>query len=218
MEKLVDTLSIPGTIAIFLVAAYLIMQIIGEIVEFKGKIVPEFIKIRKLFIRKKQEKKKTQEALSIVGEVQKLLKDVNSHYSKDNITKRDQWMDWVNDRAMVYDESVKKLDEVIKTQDEMIKVQKELSAKAVDNGQILLDLSIESKRNKILEFASDISNNKLVSREQYNRIYRTYEEYEAVLEKNSMTNGQVDIAKKIIDESYRKHLEERTFLEDINGY
>ena len=54
--KGIEFLGIPATIAIALVGLFLILQVIGELCELKGKIVPEFLKIRKYFKRKKQEK------------------------------------------------------------------------------------------------------------------------------------------------------------------
>ncbi len=65
------------------------MQLIGEILEFKGRAVPEFLKVRKFFTRRKREREET---ASTLKEVQKLLGEVNNHYSDDNITKRDSWM------------------------------------------------------------------------------------------------------------------------------
>lgn len=87
--KAIEFLGVPATIAITLVGLFLILQILGELCELKGKIVPEFLKVRKYFKRKKQERKDAAETLK---EVRMLLGDVNSHYSKDNITKRNQWM------------------------------------------------------------------------------------------------------------------------------
>ena len=43
-------------LGIVVILGFVIMQIIGELLEFKGKVVPEFIKIRKYFSRKKQER------------------------------------------------------------------------------------------------------------------------------------------------------------------
>jgi predicted Holliday junction resolvase-like endonuclease len=56
MIGLIEYLGLPATIAIVIVALLLVMQLIGEILELKGKIVPEFMKIRKIFKRKKAEK------------------------------------------------------------------------------------------------------------------------------------------------------------------
>ena len=58
MGSLIDAieyLGIPGTIGVVIIALFLVSQIIGELVELSGKVVPEFLKIRKYFKRKKEE-------------------------------------------------------------------------------------------------------------------------------------------------------------------
>ena len=49
MVSMVEFLHIPLKIALVIIGIFFILQIIGELLEFKGKIVPEFIKIRKYF-------------------------------------------------------------------------------------------------------------------------------------------------------------------------
>ena len=188
-----------GAIIIFL---FVIMQVAGELLEFKGKIVPEFLKVRKYFKRKKQEKEQIHKTLQ---EVQVLLEDVNGHYSADNIAKRDAWMQWVNERAKVYDASVLELTSMRDT--------------LASNNELTLDLYININRNRIIDFASKIAKEDApVSREEFNRIFKTYNEYEEILEKYGKTNGEVDIAIRIIKESYANHMKNRTFIEDIRGY
>ena len=58
----------------------------------------------------------------------------------------------------------------------------------------------------------------MVSREEFNRIFKVYAKYEKFLEEHEMTNGEIDIAYQIIKESYEQHLLNHTFIEDIRGY
>lgn len=192
----------PTKVGIVIILLFVIMQIVGEILEFKGKVVPEFVKIRKYFTRKKQEKTEMQQTLQ---QVQTLLNDVNKHYSKDNITKRNEWMQWVNDRAQVYDASVV----------ELTSLKDALAA----NNELTLDLYINVNRNRIIDFAGKIANENVpVSREEFNRIFKTHNDYEAILQKYNKTNGEVDIAMRIIEESYANHMKHHSFIEDIRGY
>jgi len=180
----------------------LILQLVGELLEFKGKVVPEFVKVRKYFTRKKKEKAEMRNTLQ---QVKLLLNDVNQHYSEDNITKRNAWMQWVNDRAIVYDSSVVELTE--------------LKDALAANNALTLDLYININRNRIIDFASKIVNENIpVSREEFNRIFKTHREYEDVLAKHNKTNGEVDIAIRIIEESYAEHMKNHSFIEDIRGY
>ena len=191
------------------------LQIIGEILEFKGKIVPEILKIRKYFARKKREHetlnqmtellKEFKQIPNTLKEVQELLNNVETHYNADNITKRNNWMDWVNHKADIYDAYGVCLDGLQKKMDE--------------NNAIILSLLIESKRSTIIDFASKVIDESYpVTREQFNRIFKVYEEYEDIIEENKLTNGEVNIAIRIIRESYEKHMKNHTFIEDVRGY
>jgi hypothetical protein len=202
LEYLNEHLNMPTKAVVALVFIVLCMNIIGEILEFKGKVVPEFVKIRKYFTRKKQEH---QDTVNTLKEVKTLLADVNKHYDTDNITKRDSWMQWVNGRAKVYDASV----------EELTSLKDALAA----NNELTLDLYINVNRNRIIDFASKIVNDKIaVSREEFNRIFKVYADYESILEKYNKTNGEVDIAYRIITESYEKHMKNQSFIEDVRGY
>jgi hypothetical protein len=59
--------------------------------------------------------------------------------------------------------------------------------------------------------------NILVSREEFNRIYKVNDEYHAILKKYNEENGEVDKAMKLIDEAYNYRLKHRSFIEDIRG-
>ena len=151
MISYIEYLNIPIALGLAIIGVFLIMQIVGEILEFKGKVVPEFIKIRKYFARKKQERQTMREMSATIHDVKTVLNSVESHYSEDNIAKRDAWMKWVNDRAVVYDQSI----EVLK--EEMDK-----------NTEITMSLCIESKRSSIISFASYcVCPDNPVTREQF---------------------------------------------------
>lgn len=209
MLNYIEYLNIPTKIAIALVGVFLIMQIIGEILEFKGKVVPEFLKIRKYFTRKKDEKKEVAQTLK---DVKRLLNDVDAHYSADNITKRNEWMQWVNDRATVYDSSIGEIGEISKN---LTKVTQALK----DCTKMTEEMFVQSSRDRIIDFATKVVDEKaMVSREEFNRIFKVYEKYENFLKEHGLTNGEVDIAIHIIKESYEEHMKNHTFIEDVRGY
>ena len=199
MINFVEYLQLPAQIAIVVIGVVFVMNLIGEILEFKGKVVPEFMKIRKYFSRKKNEKKETTQTLK---EVKQLLGDVNAHYSADNITKRDSWMQWVNNRADVYDTSI-------------VEIKNQLTSVT----EVLEELFVQNSRDRIIDFATKVTDGKnLVSREEFNRIFKVHAKYETFLEERKMTNGEVDVAILVIQESYAQHMKEHTFLEDVRGY
>lgn len=199
MINFVEYLQLPAQIAIVVIGVIFVMNVIGEILEFKGKVVPEFMKIRKYFSRKRHEKKETAQTLK---EVKQLLGDVNAHYSAGNITKRDSWMQWVNNRADVYDTSI-------------VEIKNQLTSVT----EVLEELFVQNSRDRIIDFATKVTDGKnLVSREEFNRIFKVHAKYEAFLEDRKMTNGEVDVAILVIQESYAQHMKEHTFLEDVRGY
>ena len=215
MINYIEYLNIPIKIAIILIGVIFVMQIIGELLEFKGKIVPEIFKIRKYFARKKKERevlgkmpellKEFEQVPDTLKKVQTLLDSVDKHYSEDNITKRNDWMNWVNNKASVYDEYGVGI--------------KELKKKLEENTSIILSLLIDNKRNAIIDFASKVIDETYpVTKEQFNRILRIYKEYEDIIKENGLTNGEVDIAIRIIRESYEQHMKCHTFIEDVRGY
>lgn len=214
-DRIKDFFSVPENTIVAFVTVFLIMQGVGEFLEFKGKIVPEFIKIRKYFIRKKAERdvlakmpelvqkiEAVPDMIQTLTVVKETLADVNRHYSKDNISMRDKWIENVNHKLEESDRWMRRLDE---------KIDK--------NNADTLALLIESKRNAIIDFAAYVINeSNPVTREQYTRIFKIYDEYEAMIKANGLTNGEVDIAIQIIRESYEHHMRNHTFVEDLRGY
>ena len=209
MLNYIEYLNVPAKIGFVLVGIFLVSQIIGELLEFKGKIVPEFLKIRKYIQRKRAEKN---EATQTLKDVKKLLDDVNIHYSADNITKRDSWMQWVNSRAMVYDNSICEISEISKNLTTVTQALKDCT-------KMTEELFVQNSRDRIIDFATKVGNEKsMVSREEFNRIFKVYKKYEAFLKEHDLTNGEIDIAYRIIRESYENHMKNHSFIEDIRGY
>lgn len=198
----IEFLGVPATVGIVIVAAFLIMQIVGELLEFKGKVVPEFVKIRKRFQRKKRERQMLQEMSETIKEVKVTLAEVNSHYNADNIKMRDEWIKKVNCKLEQNDEFIQ-----------------ELAEKLDKNNHNTLDILINTKRDTIINFAAYVIDEKnLVTREQFHRIFKLHNEYEEILKTNNLTNGETDIAIRIITESYETHMRTHSFVEDVRGY
>lgn len=202
MLSYVEYLNLPTTVAIILIATFLAIQLVGELLEVKGRAVPEFVKIRKYFARRKMEREVIQKMPEVLESVQELLDDVRSHYSEDNIMKRDKWIEGVNCK-------LKKNDELFE----------ELNKKLDMNRGDLIELIIDNKRDAIINFAYIVADeDTFVTREQYNRIFKMYKEYEKIIKDNKLTNGEIDVAYRIINESYENRMKNHTFGENIRGY
>ena len=202
IKKIMEYLQVPAWIMVGIIGLLLVLNIVGSILDAKGKIWPEIVNYRRR-LRRKREEKARQENLLI--ELQNSLNEMKTHYSPEKIAERNAWMTWVNDRARVYDASVIELTKFKDT----LEVTKELT----------LDLYININRNRIIDFAGKVINdNVAVSREEFNRIFKIYGEYEDILEKYNKTNGEVEVSIQIIRDAYEAHMRNHTFIEDSRGY
>lgn len=198
MVSYIEYLNVPSKIAIAIVALFLVTQVVGEVLEFCGIVVPEFVKIRKKIIRARKDKEILRNVPVMVGGIQEKLDEFMQYYKPELIAKRNEWMDFVN--------------KTIKDNEDGIR---NLSEKLEKNNKDTLDLLVDMKRNAIINFASvAIDKERPVTREQFHRIFKIYEEYEHIIEENGLTNGEVDIAYKIINKAYELHMLEHSFVED----
>lgn len=202
MLNYIEYLNVPSQIAIALIAVLFVLQLIGEFLNFKGRAVPEIMNIRKYFARKKSERKVIRELPDTIQDLKNIVNNINEHYSSDNISMRDKWIDSVNKKLNMEDKLVRDLDKKID-----------------EANKDIVSILVDNKRDTIIDFASRVSNsNVLVTKEQFNRIFKLYKEYEDLISKNGLTNGEVDIAYRIIVESYEEHLSNHTFIEDTRGW
>lgn len=201
MISYLEYLNAPTKVGFAIIACFIIMQVVGEILEFKGKVVPEFLKIRKFFSRRKAEK---EEIRSMMQRVEQQLTDVNSHYSADNITRRDEWMKKVN----TYGDSIVAINETLS------EVTKELKS----NTSLTEEMFVQSSRDRIIDFATKVADESVVvSREEFNRIFKVYDRYEKYIEEHGLTNGEVDVSIQVIREAYEVRMRNHAFIEDIRG-
>ena len=199
MINYIEFLELSPKIAVAIVGLFLVLQIIGELIEAKGKVVPEIMKIRKFFKRRKEEKDTIKQLPAQIKEFQNTLKEFNVHYSEDNITKRDNWMHHVDEKEQCYDQQIETLTKTLN------KV-----------SHTVVDIQIDNKRSQIIDFARIASDDSIpVTREQFTRILKMYEDYERIIKENNMTNGEIEIAHSIITKAYTRHMENHTFVEDL---
>lgn len=202
MINYLEYLNVPMKVGLAIVGCLLVMQFIVELLEFKGKVVPEFLSIRKFFSRRKERKNEVNNTLK---EVKKLLSDVSTRYSDDNIAKRNGWMKWVNDRADVYDASIVGITKSLS----------DVTAALNANTKLTEEMFVQSSRDRIIDFSHRAADYKLaMSREEFNRIFKVYDKYEKFLEDRGLTNGEIDIVYDIIKESYKWRMENHAFIED----
>lgn len=69
-----------------------------------------------------------------------------------------------------------------------------------------LSKEINDLRWELLDFCSVLSNGRKYNREAFEHIFRTYENYEKILEENNMTNGYVEESMNAVREIYHEKL------------
>lgn len=202
VEFLIEHIGLPSTVAIGVVLFLLALNILGEILEAKNKVVPEFMKIRKWLARHKQRQEAIEEMMKTLPEVKKSLDEFTSHYNKDNITMRNDW--------------IASMDKHVEDSNRW---KQEFCERLDKNTEITIDIRIETMRSEIINFAQFVADdNCLVTHEQFNRIFKLYHKYELILKDWGRKNGEAETAMHIIRDAYEAHMKTHSFIEDMRGY
>jgi len=206
IEFLNDYINVPAKLIAGVVVLLVAMQVVGELLEFCGKVVPGFMKLRKRFKEKREKERRRDELLVEATEALKKtnqkLDEFTALYDDDNIKKRDGWMHSVDVGISENKHDISSLAE---------KLEKIYDISMKDH--------IEALRSVILGFANRVSDkNSVLTHEEFRRAFAAHEDYEAFLKEHDLTNGQVNVAYRVISEDYADRLRNHEFLEDIRGY
>lgn len=202
MIAYIEYLKVPATLGVIIVGVLLVANLIGELMELKGKVAPEVLKMRKYFARKKRERQTLAELPETLADVKKSLNEMNAHYSADNISKRDNWMQSVDSKQEQDHKWIESLSEILS----------QIQA-------TVLSIRIENMRSEIIAFSSVVIDPEApATRDQFDRIFRMHADYEKILRENKKTNGETTIAMHIITEAYEERMRRHNFIEDVRGY
>lgn len=166
------------TVAITLVGLFVILQIIGEIVEVSGKVVPEFLKVRKYFSRRNKEREETKQMLK---ECTELLSDFNSHYNKDNIAKRDKWMNGVNNSVKNNDTLIQQLDGKI---DKILNANENLKTQLDQVKSNVLENEADRLRSELFDCGNRCRRNIRLHPEEMEHMRSVFHKYSDILHQN----------------------------------
>ena len=176
--KGIEYLGIPTTIAIVVVGLFLLLQIIGELAELTGKVVPEILKVRKYFSRKKKEKEEMQQALK---DCKELLADFNSHYDKYNIAKRDNWMSKIDKNVKNNDQFIQSLDGKI---DKLLTANDSLQDQLNQVKSNVLENEADRLRSELFDCGNRCRRNIRLHPEEMEHIRVVFHKYSVVLKQN----------------------------------
>ena len=172
--KGIEYLGVPMTAAITLVSIWLILHIIGFILDIKKKAVPEIINIRGYIRRKKEDKQ-------MIKECKELLVEFNSHYNKDNITKRNDWMNGVNNSVKNNDVLIEKLDGKI---DKLLDANESLKSQLDQVKSNVLENEADRLRSELFDCGNRCRRNIRLHPEEMDHIREVYKKYSVVLKQN----------------------------------
>lgn len=124
------------------------------------------------------------------------------------------------DRKALHDEMTMFAENRVNDRKQSIEIQKELkdSIQNLINGQqsrdskineltnMFVDKEINDYRWEIINFATNVSEGKPCNKDSFKHCLRTYEKYEALLEKYGLENGEVEISMQVVNEAYKKKL------------
>ena len=183
---------VPAGIVTGLALIIAVLNIIYFFIDKGGKVAPAFLNIVGWF--KKRKKMKT--------DMLTFLQEMRQHYTPEALEKRNEWMQWVNERATKYDAAVGEL--------------KQLESVFQTNNRLTEDMYIQNCRTIIIDFAHKVRNPEYIaSEEEYRRVFNVHEEYERFNEAHNRTNGETDRAMKVINRRYQWCMDNQGFLEDI---
>lgn len=152
------------------------------------------------------------------------LDKLQERHTKDEKEFRDNLNNYMEesrrDRKALHDEMTRFTDNRINDRKQSLEIQKELkdSIKNLVDGQhdrdekinnltdMFVDKEIDDYRWEIINFATNVSEGKPCNKDSFKHCLRTYEKYEALLEKYGLENGEVEISMQVVNEAYKKKL------------
>lgn len=188
MVELFEKLGVPGTVVSVIAFVLLVAGAIKEFTNSFSTFKKVFNWIKGIGERAKAKKEARKKAEKTLVEVEKLLNDINSRYSEDNIQKRNSWINWVNNKAEEYNSTLDNINKRLEKLD-----------------MITEQTRLDQQRNAILDFAARVNSPQYdYSREHYKKIFKTIAAYEKYIEENNLSNGEVDAAVEKIEKAYEE--------------
>lgn len=92
--------------------------------------------------------------------------------------------------------------------DECLRHDDEIRADLKKLTDMFINKEINDYRWEIINFATKVSEEKPCNKDSYKHCFKTYNNYEQLLEENGLENGEVEISMEIIREGYKKKMSE----------
>lgn len=89
---------------------------------------------------------------------------------------------------------------------------KDLKIKVEKSDRTISAHIIESQRQEILEFANSCIRGEMHTKDEYDHIFEIHTEYLKATSENNIENGKLDVAYRVIEDSYLDNIHHNRFL------
>ena len=137
--------------------------------------------------------------------------NLNNHMAesrKDRKALHDEMTEFINNRVSDRQQSLQIQKELKDSIKGLVDGQKERDAKIETLTDMFVDKEIDDYRWEIINFATKVSEGRPCNKDSFKHCLRTYEKYEKLLEKYGLENGEVEISMEVVNEAYKKKLQE----------
>lgn len=209
-------------VAIALIVFLACLKLVWSLLDwlFVGKLGIETKKMK----QRRQDREILQATAELARTTAENLDKLQTRCTKDEDEFRNSLNDYMEesrkDRKALHDEMTKFSNNRINDRQQSLQIQKELKDSIVDlvNSQqdrdekinnltdMFVDKEIDDYRWEIINFATKVSEGKPCNKDSFKHCLRTYEKYEALLEKYGLENGEVEISMQVVNEAYKKKL------------
>lgn len=121
-----------------------------------------------------------------------------------------KWLNKANKDHELLQQTIKNFDELHKKHDADMEYTRnnddKLNEKLEKLTQLFVNKEINDFRWEIIKFAEQIAEKKHCNKESYQHCFKTYQQYEQILEEYGLENGEVELSMEIINESYKQKL------------
>lgn len=174
--------------------------------------------------QRREEREQLKATAELAQKTAENLDKLQKRHTSDEVEFRNNLNDYMEesrkDRKALHDEMTKFTNDRADDRKQSLKIQKELtdSIQGLISGQhdrdekinnltnMFVDKEIDDYRWEIINFATKVSEGKPCNKDSFKHCLRTYEKYEALLEKYGLENGEVEISMQVVNEAYKKKM------------
>ena len=177
MGEQVDALTylgVPMIVIACALALLFMLNVIGSIFDFYGKVWPKIINFRR---RRREQKEEKEEMVKTIQECKKIIADFNTHYSNDNISQRDDWMHSVDNSV----QEIQKLDGKI---DKLLDANTDLKTQIDQVKSNVLENEADRLRSELFDCGNRCRRHIRLHPEEMEHIRVVFNKYSKVLNQN----------------------------------